>query len=111
MTLVIKIGNESKPGGPGTVYHNIAECAGIVVRKSKGSAIRELARKLQESGVSREALVIVQRDGMTVFPERPLHQWADYMLYEPDDGPMRLVRWNYEAAAKLKKQREMEAAE
>jgi len=111
MSLVIAINNESKPGGGGTVYHNIAECAGIVTRKSKGSAIRELARKLQEAGYDRETPVTVQRDGLIVFPERPLHQWADYMLYEPDNGPMRLVKWNYEAQENLKQQRALEAAE
>lgn len=109
MTLIITIRNESRPGKDGTRSFSIAACEGLSAAKSKGGVIHELARLLQEAGHNRETPVIVQRDGVTVFGERPLREWADYMLYEPDGGPMRLIKWNYEAQAKLKAERTAKA--
>lgn len=106
MTLIITIRNESRPSTDGTRFFSIAECEGIKAAKSKGGVIHELARKLQEIGHSPETPVVVRRDGQTVFPERPLREWADVMLYEPDTGPFRLIKWNYDAQAKLAAERE-----
>ncbi len=100
MTLVITISNQSTPHG----YFSIAECDGLIVRKSKGGVITKLARLLQEKGHKRETPVIVQRDGLQVFRKKPLHQWADFEIYEPDARPMRLARWDYEAAKKRAEQ-------